>query len=324
MISRRFLVIGGILLMGLLLAGRSSAQRPDQECIEYEYFPETRHRVCNQFLAFLNARGGVELFGYPITPAFEEDGRVVQYFQRVRMEYHPELPPAYQVQLGLLGDLFAPADKTARISPSDKPKSNDPARRYFPETGHTVQFSFLKFFNENGGVDNFGYPVTEFFLEEGRVVQYFQRAKMEWDPNHDDIKLHLLGEMWVDQDKDRQRMRYQFAPAPDSVVQPPTVSGLHATASVRDAFAGQADDQTVWVYVNDQNGQPVEGAEVTLVALFFPGGRSIPMDATDRLGHTETTFQISDLTPGQFVILEAQVLYGNLTTRARAFFLVWW
>ena len=52
----------------------------------------------------------LELFGYPKTSQFyernEETGRyyLVQYFERVRMEYHPELAGTpYEVQFGLLG-----------------------------------------------------------------------------------------------------------------------------------------------------------------------------------------------------------------------------
>ena len=35
--------------------------------------------------------------------SYEEDGHVVQYFERNRFEYHPELPEAFHVSLGLLG-----------------------------------------------------------------------------------------------------------------------------------------------------------------------------------------------------------------------------
>lgn len=52
------------------------------------------------------------MFGYPISEELDEgngdgSGRAytVQYFQRARFEYHPELAGTpYEVQLGLLGD----------------------------------------------------------------------------------------------------------------------------------------------------------------------------------------------------------------------------
>jgi len=322
--TRRAVLIGCILALGLVSAP-AFARQPVLECAEVEYFSATGHNVCDQFLRFFKARGGAEIFGYPITDQFTENDRQVQYFQRVRMEYHPELGARYQVQLGLLGDYLAPADRKARISASDIPKSNDPNRRYFPATGHTVQFSFLRFFNEKGGVDLFGYPVTEFYPENDRVIQYFQRALMEWDPNRDSIVLHHLGEYWIDQHTELQpKKALRMAPANSSNTPAPAVSALYATASVRNAFTGREGDQTVWVYVNDQSGQPVEGAEVTLVALFLPGGFAISIEATDEQGHTEKDFVLPNLTPGQLVILEAQVRYGGLMTRARTFFLAWW
>ena len=53
--------------------------------------------------------GGLAIYGYPISEEIPElsptDGQTytVQYFERNRLEYHPELPEAYRVSLGLLG-----------------------------------------------------------------------------------------------------------------------------------------------------------------------------------------------------------------------------
>ncbi len=55
--------------------------------------------------------------------------------------------------------------------------------RYFEETGHVVQGAFLDFFREHGGLDAFGYPRTDELVEDGRTVQYFQRARFEWVPD---------------------------------------------------------------------------------------------------------------------------------------------
>jgi hypothetical protein len=70
-------------------------------------FPETGYNVCAPFSYYWEHRGGLERFGYPITPAMQEtvEGKVylVQYFERRRMEYHPENQPPYDILLGLLG-----------------------------------------------------------------------------------------------------------------------------------------------------------------------------------------------------------------------------
>jgi hypothetical protein len=73
------------------------------------YFPTTGHTIGNVFHAYWQSRGGLPVYGYPISEPFTEvsptDGLpyLVQYFERNRLEYHPELPAAYRVSLGLLG-----------------------------------------------------------------------------------------------------------------------------------------------------------------------------------------------------------------------------
>jgi len=56
------------------------------------YFAVTQHTVSGNFETFWNTRGGLALFGYPLTEAYyiEMDGATVkvQYFERVRLEEH--------------------------------------------------------------------------------------------------------------------------------------------------------------------------------------------------------------------------------------------
>ena len=60
------------------------------------YFSETGHSLSGRFLAFWTKRGGLPIFGFPISEPFDEtspvDGqvRVTQYFERARFEYVPE------------------------------------------------------------------------------------------------------------------------------------------------------------------------------------------------------------------------------------------
>jgi hypothetical protein len=76
----------------------------------HQFFPETGHTVANAFLTFFKAHGGIGVLGYPISdemPDMLSDGAIhtVQYFQRARLEYHPELAgKPGEVSLGLLGD----------------------------------------------------------------------------------------------------------------------------------------------------------------------------------------------------------------------------
>ncbi len=52
---------------------------------------------------------------------------------------------------------------------------------YFPQTGHFVKGGFLTFWQQNHGLQNFGFPITEEFVSSttGRTTQYFERARFE-------------------------------------------------------------------------------------------------------------------------------------------------
>ena len=147
---------------------------------ESRYFAETGQTVRGDFLRFFDTYGRVEGFGYPLTGEIIVDGWRVQYFEKGRLEYHPENEPAYQVVVGWLGDLLR--RRTPPVPPSHIPAANDCCRRYFPETGHTLSGDFLAYFDIHGGSVRFGLPISEPFLKEGRITQDFQSARFFWTP----------------------------------------------------------------------------------------------------------------------------------------------
>lgn len=72
-----------------------------------QIFTQTGYEVCGLFLTYWKRNGGLMRFGYPITAQINEQigdtSYTVQYFERRRMEFHPENPAPYNVLLGLLG-----------------------------------------------------------------------------------------------------------------------------------------------------------------------------------------------------------------------------
>jgi hypothetical protein len=158
-------------------------------------FPETGKCVNEPFLSYWIAHGGLAINGYPISNQFTEtleDGKpyTVQYFERVRMELHPENQPPYDVLLGQFG---------RRIHPADPPVTAQPGARFFSETGHNLAGSFLAYWTANGGLPQFGYPISEEFvetLEDGKpyTVQYFERARFEHHPENQPPYDVLLGQ----------------------------------------------------------------------------------------------------------------------------------
>jgi hypothetical protein len=69
--------------------------------------------------------------------------------------------------------------------------------RYFPQTGHYLRGAFRSFWERNGGLPIFGYPITEEYYRksDGRIVQYFERARYELTVrgNLAIVELGLLG-----------------------------------------------------------------------------------------------------------------------------------
>jgi len=108
------------------------------------FFAETGHTLCDPFLSYFRSHGlqldnqrssfspaeNLALFGMPLTePAMERgtDGKqfLTQWFQRTRIELHPENPPADQLILGRLGaeahSLAAQTPPTQAAKPTCQP-----------------------------------------------------------------------------------------------------------------------------------------------------------------------------------------------------------
>jgi lipoprotein-anchoring transpeptidase ErfK/SrfK len=155
------------------------------------YFPETGHHLSSGFLDYWRHNGGLYQFGYPLTEEMNEGGLTVQYFERAVFEWHPNAPAGWRVQLRRLG-----ADMTAHRTgeaPFQRVTGQSNANTiYFPETGHRLSFGFKTYWERNGGLRINGYPISEEFQEGGFTVQYFERVRYEWHPEHRGTKYEIL------------------------------------------------------------------------------------------------------------------------------------
>jgi len=244
------------------------------------------------------------------------------------MELHPYNPDPYKVLLGLLVDeldyRFSAVDQ-ARIPPS-----NNAFHHYFPETRHVVSYAFLDYFREAGGLDIFGYPRSEFMSEDGYIVQYFQRARMEWHPeglSGSQMRLTNLGEIYIEQigvpaealEAESASRSSDNNPLP----QEPLITKLYASASVRYAITGRQGTQTVFIYVNNQQSEPIKGASVSMIVHYQSGDQQYDFDLTNESGFTKRSFEIQSSPPGQKVVIDVTITYGGLTYTTQTFFLPW-
>jgi len=206
-----------LMIVGMLLpvaATNSSAAplEPAEQAMastaatEPYFFPQTSHYLSGRFRQYWEERGGLFVFGFPLTKTYYEvstDGKtyLTQYFERARFEYHPENSQPYDVLLTLVGnEVTATRRAEAPFVPIANPNNG---RAFFADTGHTLGGAFLNFWNKYGGLQNFGFPLSEQFTETNSVdgksytVQYFERGRWELhpeiaDPNYA-VLLGLMG-----------------------------------------------------------------------------------------------------------------------------------
>ncbi len=322
LLKRVFWVVTLALIIGLPLSGPGLAQDGEQ------YFDDTGHWVEGVFLDYFRSHGGLETFGYPITEAFIDQGLLVQYFQNARIEWHPNNPDPYKVQLGLLGD-----ELNYRHPPVVEPYPKTRRKVYFPETQHTIAYAFLDYFNAHGGIDMFGYPITEMYFEEGKIVQYFQRLKMEWYPDDPSstIRIGPLGSAYLELHRDRMPLEALQRASKDGRINtiPPTpvISEIHAVISLRYSVMSQKRDQIVSILIKDNNNLPVANAQV---AIHFeaPTGETLPSSdivlVTDSRGFAQQAIPVNGGYSGSQILVRADVTYNQLTTSSQNVFLLWW
>lgn len=286
------------------------------------YFSETGFFVRGPFLEFYNSRGGYRTFGYPRSRLYYDAGLGlwVQYFDNVRMEWHPSNPAPYKVQLGLLGE---EAGMRMPPIPSNQIPIGNPLRRYFPETGHVVSFAFLTFYNDNGGLDIFGYPITEPFMENSHIVQYFQRVRVEWHPERSPSDRAVFGDLGT-------QFLHRVPPEallPEPAPPNPSVSSdvARVTAYVRSVITGREGSQTVFVCMVDRSRQPVEGATAA-VAVHFPSGTvTYTAGPSDHRGIASVEFAFHSLPVGRKILIDVTVdLPGGRTLTTGTFFVPWY
>jgi polysaccharide biosynthesis protein PslG len=120
---------------------------------------------------------------------------------------------------------------TQTPAPTPTPESTD---RFFPETGFTVPRVFMKYWDANGGLPVFGYPIsearTEVNLTDGReyMVQYFERNRFEHHPEFSDTPNEvLLGLLGAELTRGRTFETVEpFADTPDMIYMEPTKHSL--------------------------------------------------------------------------------------------------
>ncbi len=184
--TRFFLLIAlSLTLFAVASAAPAITPEPAVRLTGGEYcFQQTGRCLHGVFLGYWQSHGGLAAFGYPITDELAEDGRTVQYTERARFEFHPELRDTpSEVLLSLLGSQLAAARNDLPFE-----RAASAGGVYFAQTGHNLPEPFNAYWQANGGLPVFGYPISEAFNEKSAtdgktyLVQYFERNRLEYHP----------------------------------------------------------------------------------------------------------------------------------------------
>jgi hypothetical protein len=156
------------------------------------YFPATQHTLSGEFLNYWLAHGSVTNLGYPISEEFQDNGRTIQYFERVVMEFWPENPDPYKVLLRSLGRELNGVDPPI---PAGTPSASD-GSIFYQETGHWLDGRFIATWQDMGGLAQFGFPITEPVIVGDKLIQWTERARFELDLSRPDqpVMLGLVGD----------------------------------------------------------------------------------------------------------------------------------
>ncbi len=208
-------IIQSITIMAVLViagvaapAGHNISQaQNDERC-----FDATDHCIAGRIGEYWEQNGGLPVFGLPITPQQQEsiEGQTLelQWFERNRLERHPENQPPYDVLLGRLGvDVLEQQGRDWQTFPKEQPQEGC---RYFEETQFNVCGDILEAWRANGlefdgqpgkseaeSLALFGLPISPAQPEEIQgqefTVQWFERARFELHPENQPPYHVLLG-----------------------------------------------------------------------------------------------------------------------------------
>ena len=304
-----------LLLLCILALPVASDVRAQQET--ERYFEETGHWVRGPMLTQYDSSPDPAFFyGYPITRQYTDStGSEVQYFQRARFEIKPgangvvTVSPLGQWLYGTPGTL------------ADFPRSATSCRiiNKFP-----VCYAFLEFYDANQGPDTLGGPISDAEVRDGRMVQYFEYARLEWQPNNPEglrVVLTDVGRIYFDLwDKNSEMTQ------PESGFNIP-ITSLHPQAF---AFAQQAlikpnTTQKIYVIVQDQYLQPLPNALAT-VTIYLPGQnpQTLPVKNTNQSGFAVVEYAVGDLPEKELIQVRVLVSVGGKQVETQTWFRIWW
>ncbi len=314
MLRRTFSFIVAICLLSV---SWGSVRAQSQET--FKYFNETGHNVKGDFFKYYGSNPNATfLYGYPITEEFtSKDGKTVQYFQRARFELRSDMPEGQRVQLTALGQLTF-------VSTGPLSVNNTFACRLYAETGFSVCFAFLEFLDQYGGVAQFGYPISNFEYHENKIVQYFQKARLEWQPWKNEgqrVVVSDLGSIYFDKLGEDPGLLAPVKPIDNSLQ---VTTNLQVRAFAWKAVTLATDTQLIFVIVQDQNLQPLANASCVAVVHWPDGRNETTSIATNTNGVGIISLSFVNQPYGSLIYTDVTCTSNGLNATTTTSFRIWY
>ncbi len=301
--------LGILILLSLLLVNPAQAQESDSD---FRFFDQTKHNVKGDFWAYYQGIENAEvLLGYPITDEFiNAEGVLVQYFQRARLEMKDGI-----VILSPLGEFLHTSGVQLRI--------HNPLACRLYDSGFSVCFAFLEFFDAYGGADFFGEPISPFEFEDNKIVQYFQNGRMEWHPSRAEGERVVMGDLglpYFEKMGEDAKLLDDVDP-PNRGVQ---VVELNVQVFLSKAVADATDEQLIYVVVRDQTGKLVENVNVEATVLWTTRETVTLYEMTGDSGLATLVLPVENQIYGESVAIDIKVSYGTVEAESSTSFRIWY
>jgi hypothetical protein len=182
--------------MSLICSFGTVANGAPQAQLDQRCFSETNFCIAGRIREFWDENGGLPVFGFPVgqqqATVIEGNTYQAQWFQRNRLELHPEKARPYDVLIGRVGaDLLKQQRRDWMQFPTGGARADC---RFFPQTGHNVCGAILASWHANGlefdrsagksedeNLALYGLPLSDQQSEtiQGKAytIQWFERAR---------------------------------------------------------------------------------------------------------------------------------------------------
>ena len=306
------------LVISLAVSGQIVLAQTDSN----EYFPDTGHFLYGDFHDFYFANPTPELvYGQPITEAYidQQSGLLVQYFEKARFELHPESPPGEQVKLTPLGQkTYSPGVLIEGLS-SSTPNCYREKGWDFP-----VCFSFYNFYDHFGGAQQFGKPVSGLEYSQGRLVQYFEYAKLVWMPENPDQARIIIASIGFNYFYDMETDLSKLEPSLRNYEYNLNINEIRVRAFPKFAVIPNGKTQSIDIIAQDQNNAPLTNGIVN-ITIRYPDKTETQTAtlATDENGLANLAITANSSTPGIVEVI-VTVTYNDLEGISITSFRIWY